>query len=53
MPFLHHTFLNTQMNNITTVTATATNSTVPDTHPASSPSTGAIGGRGGSWFGHP
>jgi hypothetical protein len=37
------------MNNITTVTAIATNSTIPETHPASSLSTGAIGGRGGSW----
>ena len=45
----HHTFLNTQMNNITTVTTVNTNSSTPDTHPASSLSTGAIGGRGGSW----
>src|SRR5688572_14443073 len=42
-------FLNNQMNNISAVTATATSSTIPETHPASSPSTGAIGGRGGSW----
>jgi hypothetical protein len=47
--FHHPTFLNTQMNNITNVTAIATNSTTPETHPASSLSTGAIGGRGGSW----
>jgi hypothetical protein len=38
------------MNNSTTVTAIATNSTIPDTHPASSLSTGAIGGRGGSSY---
>jgi hypothetical protein len=38
------------MNNMTTVTPTATTNTIPDTHPASSPSRpGCKGGRGGSW----
>jgi hypothetical protein len=46
--FSHQNFLNIQMNNSTTVTAIATNSTIPETHPASSLSTGEIGGRGGS-----
>ena len=43
-------FRNIQIKSITTVTPIATNSTIPDTHPLSSLSSGSKGGLGGSLY---